>query len=364
MRVLILSAPPVTAHGWGRYTRDLVKALAQQGAAVTLVTSYDAPADPELPVEAYHRQLPSVVRPERLNSLRLLRCAPIIRRLAHAASVNAVHVFAEPYTLAAALVGQPRFVTAHGTYVPSSVKRRGIGVLYRAIYGRSRLICVSHYTEAQVKAALPGADTSVIPNGVDADRFRRVVPLPHKSAPTVLAVGQMKARKGFHVLAKAMLSVRQRVPEARAVFIGDTNDTDYVADLRQQIASDGLGDAIDILGRVPDDTLIGWYQAADVFALPALNVGGKFEGFGLAYLEASAAGLPTIGTFGCGAEEAIRDGETGFLIPQNDPAALSGSIVRLLSDSAIRKRMGTAGRAYADTQTWDRIAQKTLALYG
>ncbi|MHB8629817.1 MAG: glycosyltransferase family 4 protein [Aggregatilineales bacterium] len=363
MRVLILSVPPVTEHGWGRYTRDLITALAEQGAVITLVTSRDAPTSADLPVESYHRILPSITQPARLNSLRLLRYAPTIRHLVHIKRTDVVHVFAEPYALAAALVNRQCFVTAHGTYVPRSVERRGMGALYRAIYNRSRMICVSRYTEAQVKAALPGAHTAVIPNGVDAARFRRVVPLPVKIAPTVLAVGQVKARKGFHVLAKAMMEVRKYIPDARAVFIGDTNDSHYVAELRQQIATDGLTGAIDILGRVPDDTLIGWYQAADVFALPALNVGSKFEGFGLAYLEASAAGLPAIGTFGCGAEEAIRDGETGLLVPQNDVMALTDALVQLLHDSDLRRRLGATGQAYADGQTWDAIAGQVLALY-
>jgi phosphatidylinositol alpha-1,6-mannosyltransferase len=353
----------VIDHGWGRYTRDLITALVEQGAAITLVTSYDAPADPTLPLTAYHRSLPSIIRAARLNSVRLLRCAPFIRQLTRVTGADTVHVFAEPYALAAGWVDRSLFVTAHGTYVPRSMQRRSIGVLYRAVYKRSRIVCVSRYTEAQVKAAMPSARTSVIPNGVDAGRFRRPAPIPGKSVPTVLAVGQVKARKGFHILAKAMGSVRTSIPNARAVFIGDTGDANYVSQLRQQIAADGLSEAIELLGRVPDETLIGWYQAADVFALPALNVGGKFEGFGLAYLEASAAGLPAIGTFDCGAEEAIRDGETGRLVPQNDPVALADAIVQLLRDSDLRKRMGAAGRTFADMQTWPAIARQTLALY-
>jgi phosphatidylinositol alpha-1,6-mannosyltransferase len=115
---------------------------------------------------------------------------------------------------------------------------------------------------------------------------------------------------------------------------------------------------------VPEATLLAWYGAADVFALPARDVGGRFEGFGLVYLEAGAAGLPVIGTTGCGAEDAIHDGVTGLLLPPSQVTdALPGAIIALLSDPARAARMGAAGRAWARTQTWARAAQQTLALY-
>jgi phosphatidylinositol alpha-1,6-mannosyltransferase len=160
-----------------------------------------------------------------------------------------------------------------------------------------------------------------------------------------------------------MQVVRQSIPDAQAVFIGDDSDVTYRDTLQAQIQRDGLTDAVHLLGRVPDDVLLGWYHAADVFALPALNVGKRFEGFGLVYLEANAAGLPAIGTLDCGAEEAIRDGETGFLIPQNDLAATANAIIRLLKDDPLRKKMGKAARDFAHQLTWDEIAKRVIELY-
>jgi len=100
-----------------------------------------------------------------------------------------------------------------------------------------------------------------------------------------------------------------------------------------------------------------------VFALPSINIGGRFEGFGLVYLEAGAAGLPVIGTLGCGAEEAIVDGETGFLVPQYDVEALAGAIIRLLTDADLRARMGAAGRARAAAFSWTNVAAQVRAVY-
>ncbi len=361
MRLTILSAPPVPTHGWGRYTRDLVSGLSASGAHITLITSRDAPTDPGLPLTAYHCILPSVTHPARFNSLRLMACAPAVRRLA--ANSDLVHVFAEPYILSTIGINKPLFVTAHGTYVPFSAGRRGVGSLYRRAYQRATILCVSSYTERQVRAVLSRASTYRILNGVDVARYRSDLPSPEKYAPTVLCVGQVKARKGFHILAQAMKAVRAAVPNARAIFIGDTSDTAYVHSLKAQLVADGLTDVVQFLGRVSDETLLGWYHQADVFALPALNVGGKFEGFGLVYLEASAAGLPVIGTRDCGAEDAIRDGETGLLIPQNDPTALAEAVIDLLRDPERRARMGAAGRTFADDHTWTKVAARVIAAY-
>jgi len=100
-----------------------------------------------------------------------------------------------------------------------------------------------------------------------------------------------------------------------------------------------------------------------VFALPSLTVGEKFEGFGLVFLEASACGLPVIGTTGSGVAEAVLDGETGLLVPQGDVPALAEAITRVLTDDDLRARLGAAGRAYAQTQDWAQVAAHVAALY-
>jgi glycosyltransferase involved in cell wall biosynthesis len=95
-----------------------------------------------------------------------------------------------------------------------------------------------------------------------------------------------------------------------------------------------------------------------------MNAGGKFEGFGLTHLEASAAGLPVIGTTDCGAEDAIVDGVTGLLVSQSAvTAALPGAIINLLTDPVRAKQMGAAGQERAQTQTWNRVAQRMIEVY-
>jgi phosphatidyl-myo-inositol dimannoside synthase len=160
-----------------------------------------------------------------------------------------------------------------------------------------------------------------------------------------------------------MKQIRAAVPDAQAVFLGDDSDAGYVNGIREQLTADGLTDVVRIAGRVSDDIKTGWLQSAEVFALPALNVDGRFEGFGLVYLEASAAGLPVVGTTGCGAEDAIVDGETGYLIPQNDVNATANAVIRLLKDGSLRQQMGAAGWTYAEEHTWKHQTEKVIKVY-
>jgi phosphatidylinositol alpha-1,6-mannosyltransferase len=215
-----------------------------------------------------------------------------------------------------------------------------------------------------LQGALPGLQPEMIGSGVQVDRFAAAPDaLPAKAGPTVLSVGVNKSRKGFHVLLEAMARVRREVPDAQCVIIGDDSNAAYQVVLKEIITRHELDGCVRILGRVPEETLIGWYHAADVFALASINTGGQFEGFGLVHLEAGAAGLPAIGTLGCGAEDAIDDGETGYLVPQGDPDALAAAITRLLRNPDLRARLGAANHAKAQAHTWDRVAARVRAVY-
>jgi glycosyltransferase involved in cell wall biosynthesis len=155
------------------------------------------------------------------------------------------------------------------------------------------------------------------------------------------------------------------LPEAQAVIIGSlTSEPDYVAQVQAAIRDLGLEGAVHLRGHVPEADLRAAYAQADVFALPSLNQGWKFEGYGIVYLEAGAAGLPVIGTRDCGAEDAIEDGVTGLLIPQTGIAeSLPAALLRLLNDADLRARMGAAGLAKATRQSWDWVAAQWVAAY-
>jgi phosphatidylinositol alpha-1,6-mannosyltransferase len=363
MRIALLTPEMAPSYGWARYALDLARELTALGVEVVALTQSGTRPDPAIHLHAHRAVLPQLVPAPRGLLVRSLLAVPRVRRAVD--DCDLLHVIAEPYAPLAALARGPRplVVTAHGTYVPATVKRRGVGWLYRLAYRQAALIAVSDYTAGQVHAALPGANPVVIRNGVDFARFQAPAPAPQKHGPTILASGGIKPRKGTHLLIAALARVREQVPDAHLIVTGRQDDVSYLDRVQAQIGRLDLADAVSLPGLIPAEALRGWYQHADVFALPSLSVGGKFEGFGLVFLEASAAGLPVIGTLGSGVAEAVIDGQTGLLVPQGDADALADAIVRLLTDPPLRAQMGAAGRDYARTQDWSAIAARVHALY-
>jgi phosphatidylinositol alpha-1,6-mannosyltransferase len=116
--------------------------------------------------------------------------------------------------------------------------------------------------------------------------------------------------------------------------------------LEEVTAELGLGNLVHFAGRATDDELARWYQSADVFAMCSEERPreGAVEGFGIAFLEASASGLPVVATNSGGIPDAVADGETGLLVPPGHVAAVSQALRRLLDDPALAARMGDAGR--------------------
>jgi glycosyltransferase involved in cell wall biosynthesis len=364
VRVAFLTPEIGSLYGWARYGMETGRELAAQGVEVIALVQPAAhlPADADWLAETLP-MLPQLVPPASGFLPRSLLAVPRVRRAL--AGCDIVHVIAEPYApLGAWTAGsRPLIVTAHGTFVPRTVRRRFAGRLYQWAYRRAHLIAVSEYTADQVRAVLPGVDPDVIHNGVHVARFRQPAPPPQKAGPTVLASGGIKPRKGTHILIEAMPRVRAAVPDVQLVITGYQEDTAYLSRVQQLIRQFHLESCVHLLGMIPEDELLSWYQYADVFVLPSLIVGGQFEGFGLVFLEAGACGLPVVGTSGSGIAEAIRDGETGFLVPQNDADALADAITRLLTDDALRAQMGAAGRQHAQNMDWSSITARVIAEY-
>jgi glycosyltransferase involved in cell wall biosynthesis len=356
LHIGFLAADLTHKHGWAHYCLSLVGALKRAGVRVTVVAARNSPSLEGVEVLPI---LPSVDPLESGMLAGMLRTLPQVR--AALRDCDLIHAVVEPYAPLGALVAgkRPLVVTGHGSYVLAPEQRRfPVGALYAWAYRRALMVCVSHYTERRVKQVLPGIRTTVINNGVDFEHFGAV---EHTGGGGVLCVGAVKGRKGTLELVRAMA----HVPNARCVIVGSL-DTEpvYVAEVRKEIPRLGLGDRVTLAGRVSEAELLRYYAEADVYALASPKIDWKFEGYGLSLLEASAAGLPVIGTADCGAEDAVIDGVTGLLVAQNDLArGLPEAINRLLSDRALAAKMGAAGREHARGQTWDHVAGQMIPLY-
>lgn len=361
-RIGLLAPDLNMKHGWAQYGLSLIQALRTAGVQMTVVAASNSVSLADVDV---HPILPTLVPRERAFTVKMMAQVPAVRRLL--AGCDVIHALVEPYAPLAAWVAGPHplIVTGHGSYVRMAEHERWpFSELYRRAFHQSTLVCVSHYTAKVAQTALPGVRIVVVNNGVDASRFADIIHTPD-DPPFVLAVGAVKPRKGQLELVKAMPKVLEQFPNLRCVIIGSlTAELEYVQQVKDTIAALGLGKRVLLFGHVSDDVLLDYYRRAYAFVLPSMNDGWRFEGYGLVHLEASAAGLPVIGTTDCGAEDAIDDGVTGLLVSQAHVSEqLPEAIIRLLRDPSLAARMGAAGRQKAQRQTWATVAGDMLAVY-
>jgi len=215
-----------------------------------------------------------------------------------------------------------------------------------------------HALAADVRIVPLGTTPSRFHSGVDAGPVRRKYGLD--GGPWLLTVARLDFHKGIDTVIRALPAIRAAFPAARYAVAGIGSRRESLGALVSEL---GLGDAVRLLGFVPDDELPALYNAADVFVLASRRYDLLVEGFGIAIVEASASGLPVIASRSGGIPEAVREGETGFLVDPDDPAAVAAPAIRLLGDDGLRRRMGAAGRAAVETYyNWDRVAADLIRI--
>ena len=183
--------------------------------------------------------------------------------------------------------------------------------------------------------------------GVPADRLTVVRPGTDRAAPTprrpgealtLLAVGALVPRKGYDVLIEALAQLKDR--HWQLVIVGDsTRSPDTAKRLVQAIVRHRLTDRIDLTGPVTQESLAELYSAADLFVLPS-----RFEGYGMAYTEAIAHGVPVVGTNVGAIPDTVPSG-AGILVPPDDVDALAATMQRLFDDVPARERLAAGARA-------------------
>jgi phosphatidyl-myo-inositol dimannoside synthase len=155
---------------------------------------------------------------------------------------------------------------------------------------------------------------------------------------------------------RALGRVRTRVPGARYVIVGDGP---HRASLEADVQTLGLADVVHFAGASRSEDLPRWYAAADVFVMPNRPDGVDFEGFGMVFLEAAAAGKPSIGGCSGGVPEAVNDGVTGQLVDGTDVLEIEKAMVALAESRELRARYGSSGRDRVLREfTWERAARQ------
>lgn len=242
------------------------------------------------------------------------------------------------------LGGAPYVVICHGLDVRLAASRPLKKFVASLVLRNASLVVANSASTADaIKTITPGLDAVVITPGVTPHapvlrteaRARLGIPPDEE---VILATGRLIKRKGFDLLLEATERLKDR-ERVCTVIVGDGPER---ANLEQ--LAEHLKHPVRFIADASDHDMAHWYAAADIFCLPARETAHDVEGFGIVYLEAAAHGLPVIGAKSGGASEAVVDGETGMLVPEDDVEHLSRELRRLLEDPSLRTRLGAAGR--------------------
>jgi D-inositol-3-phosphate glycosyltransferase len=208
---------------------------------------------------------------------------------------------------------------------------------------------------------------ATIPCGVDTDLFtpgdraeaRRRLGLDDR--PVLLWVGRIAPIKGLDTLLDTVARLREGGQDMRLLVVGGDADeptSGHETSLRQRIARLGLVDSVRFVGSQPQSVLPLYYAAADLTVLPSY-----YESFGMVALEAMACGSPVIASRVGGLVTTVRDGVTGFLVPDGDVGALAERIETLVTDPELRWRLGREGVRWAAQHRWPCVAEAVCKEY-
>jgi D-inositol-3-phosphate glycosyltransferase len=252
------------------------------------------------------------------------------------------------------------------------------------IYGEMRVLDAADLTIAATDAEhsqlvdlynVPSDKIDVIPPGVDTHHF---YPIPSDEAKEAIGispnekmalfVGRIEPLKGVDTLLRAMAVLKKNChsficPDYLIVIGGDPGGdeeklSDEMARLQGLSCNLDLGDMVIFLGKRGQDTLPYYYSAAEVVVMPS-----HYESFGMVALEAMACGTPVIASRVGGLAHLVRDGETGFNVPAQDPDALAEKLRSLFINHDMRAAFGARAAAYAKGFSWEIITKQVKDVY-
>jgi phosphatidylinositol alpha-1,6-mannosyltransferase len=239
----------------------------------------------------------------------------------------------------------------------------------KALFGSAvAVVANSQWTREQAQKVLrelgldPLAEhVRVVPLGTDPEQFRPGLDTREVRARYrlngdlwVLTVARLEPYKGVDTVLKAVAQLRKQNVDVHYLVIG----TGKQKDAYKKLAADlKIADAVRFVGTVPDADLPPLYNTASVYLGVSRRADGtRVEGFGISLAEASACGLPVVAGKSGGLAEAVRDGETGFVVEPDAPEGVADALGRLLSDQLLSRRLGQGGRKAVETYfNWDRV---------
>jgi glycosyltransferase involved in cell wall biosynthesis len=200
-------------------------------------------------------------------------------------------------------------------------------------------------------------DIVVVPNGITLSDQPDKPGMNDLMSPgkSVLYVGRLETVKGVRYLIRAMKQVCDTIPDARLIIIGDGKEREMLEALSVQL---GIQKNVQFAGEVPHEKVLSFMRQAGVFVLPSLS-----EGFPMVIIEALACGLPIVASRVGGVPEILTNAVNGYLVEARDDRTMGDSILLLLQDEKLRKKISDNNRQLVKNYTWENVILKLENVY-
>jgi len=357
--MIVTSEFPPLPGGIGTHAYQLALHLSRKDYRVSVVA--DQRAKQVEDERDFDRNLPFEVRRVRIRSFRpimyLNRICLVFQNLRHTSHVIATGKFSLwNVALCTLIFKRPSLAVIHGTEVnyKTPLLRRSIAMALRRF---SAVVAVSHYTKGLI--AHLNLPVAVIPNGIDLDGWVRPKSSkkPLAGSPVLTTVGRVSARKGQLQVIKLLPHLLSRFPELHYHCVGIMGEAAEFIKIAEKL---GVASRVTFHGSVAHDTLLDFLAQTDVFVMMSVeSTTGDVEGFGIAILEANAMGVPAIGATGCGIEDAIKQGTSGFLVPNGDGKAFGDALEHILN---AKDTFSDSARQWAAAHDWNVVVEQYLEL--
>jgi len=367
MKILIVGTDfPPSSGGISTYTKELANSLQKIDQVTVLAPGADD-------ISSFDEKcLYRIIRTPSLPILRELSFFFYIPWLLWRSNFDAVLHTVWPTALAShffrSILPIPYFISVHASEIlddnltwrrrlKARFKKRKHATLQKA----TGAFPVSNYTASLLSSlGVPGDKIMIISNGVNTDHFR---PLIKDSSVgdtnTLLTVARLDLHKGHDRVLDALILLRKEGLKPRYVIAG-TGDEEI--SLREMVTQMGLADQVCFAGFVPEEDLPSLYNHADIFVMASREIPGRLdliEGFGISFLEASASGLPVVAGKSGGVADAVKHGETGFLVNPDDPEDIARALKILLNNPILAQKFGKNGRQWTESEMdWNKVAER------
>lgn len=365
MILIAAQAFPPETGGIQTVMLGLARALSRHGHSVTVLadgTRADA-------VRAHDESEPFSVK--RYSGPKFFRRILKANALSRAAGVSGVRaIFCDSWK-SLERVGQkpdvPVIVLAHGTEFPAHASKRKIIRIKKTLEKATVVAAVSNWTAHHIRAFLPkGVRVEVVHPAIldqppaGAEALRTIDAIINNRSPVIASIARLEERKGIDMVIGSIAKLKEQYPEILGIIAGDGPDRKRLQAIVHEL---NIKDNVYFAGWINSAERAAILNRAELHVMPSRTTGSSVESYGLSYLEAGAYGTPSIASLEGGTEDAVHNGETGFLVDTRSLDDVSGAMDALLSDDALRKRLGqNALKLAREERSWHNVVTKYLEL--